>query len=286
MRWPWFRRASAADVERPWIGDDEWQALLARLPYLDRLDADGRGRLRTLCGAFLADKAINGAGGLVVTAQMVGTIAVQACLPILELGLSAYPPFSEIVVYPDDFIVDREIVDDDGVVHAWSEPVAGESWESGPIVLAWDATTRAGKNDRPSPFAFNVVIHEFAHKLDMSNGAVDGTPAFSRRLHPDVRPAEWTEILADSFDDFCTRVDAVERGIPRTVDPDSARADRFYAALPLDAYAATDEGEFFSVSSEAFFVAPASLRAAYPAWYALLAKYYRQDPLRAKDPAG
>lgn len=278
MRW-WFQGAPAASAPRRWIDDDDWYALVARLPYLDRLDVDARGRLRALCGAFLADKAINGAGGLTVTADIVATIAVQACLPILELGLSAYPAFSEIVVYPDDFIVEREIVDDDGVVHAWSEPVAGESWESGPIVLAWTAAARAGKNDRPSPFAFNVVIHEFAHKLDMANGAVDGTPAFSRRLHADLRPASWNDVLTDSFEDFCARVEAVERSIPRTVDPDSARADRFYAALPLDAYAAVDEGEFFSVSSEAFFVAPAPLRDAYPAWYALLARFYRQDPL-------
>jgi hypothetical protein len=280
MRWL-FSRAAAADVDRSdWIADTAWQALVADEDCLARLDDDAFRRLRRLCGDFVAAKAINGAGGLVVTDAMIGRIATQACLPILELGLGAYPSFEEIVVYPADFVVDREIVDDDGVVHAWSEPVAGESWEDGPVVLAWDATVRTAKDHRPSPFAFNVVIHEFAHKLDMTNGAVDGMPAFSRTLHRGLDPATWLDVLHASFDDFTVKLDAVERSIPRHVDPDSARADRFYAALPIDAYAATDEGEFFSVSSEAFFVTPQSLKKAYPDWYALLVRYYRQDPLR------
>ncbi|MEO8937798.1 MAG: M90 family metallopeptidase [Burkholderiaceae bacterium] len=279
MRWLFSRAVSAGIDRSDWIDEAGWQALIANEAYLARLDDDAFRRLRRLCGDFVATKAINGAGGLDVTDAMIGRIATQACLPILELGLAAYPSFEEIVVYPADFIVEREIVDQDGVVHAWSEPVAGESWEDGPVVLAWDATERSAKDQRPSPFAFNVVIHEFAHKLDMTNGAVDGMPAFSRTLHPGLDPSRWLQLLHAALGDFIVRLEAVERSIPRHVDPDSARADRFYAALPIDAYAATDEGEFFSVSSEAFFVTPQSLKDVYPNWYALLAAYYRQDPL-------
>ena len=276
----WFRGRDEPSVDRSdWIGDTDWSALIASRSFLERLDDDARRRLRDLCGRFLATKAVNGAGGLVVTAGMIGSIATQACLPVLELGVDAYPRFDEIIVYPDDFVVDRRIVDDDGVVHAWSEAVAGEAWDDGPVVLAWDATARAAKADRPSPFAFNVVIHEFAHKLDMANGAVDGMPAFSRAWHRDLDPTRWQAVLDASFGDFVERLDAVERAIPRHVDPESARADRYYDALPLDAYAATDGGEFFSVSSEAFFVAPGRLVEAYPDWYALLRAFYRQDPM-------
>ena len=280
MRWL-FGRGDRATVDRSgWIDDAAWAVLVDSQPYLERLDADGRARLRASCGTFLASKAINGAGGLVVDDEIVARIATQACLPILELGPLAYPAFDEIVVYPDDFVVEREVVDADGVVHAWSEAVAGEAWENGPVVLAWDAAARAAKADRPSPFAFNVVIHEFAHKLDMTNGAVDGTPAFVRTLHPTLDVERWRAVLHASLDDLEARVDAAERAIPRHVDPASARADRYYADLPVDAYAATDEGEFFSVTSEAFFVTPERLRDAYPEWYALLAAYYRQEPLR------
>ena len=278
MRWPFGDRKRTQVDRSAWIDDAAWSTLVARQSFLDRLDPDALQRLRALCGAFLATKAVNGAAGLTVTDEMVAWIATQACLPILELGLAAYPSFEEIIVYPSDFVVDREIVDADGVVHAWSEPVAGESWESGPVVLAWDAAARQDKGDRPTPFAFNVVIHEFAHKLDMTNGQVDGMPAFSSRLHAGLDGDRWLDVLHAAFDDLVQRLDTVERAIPRHVDPDSARADRYYATLPVDAYAATDEGEFFSVTSEAFFVAPDSLEAAYPEWFALLGAYYRQDP--------
>jgi MtfA peptidase len=278
MRWPFTRLRPSTVDHAQWIDDPSWNALIEEHAFLARLDEERRARLRELCGAFLATKAINGARGLVVDEAVVARIAAQACVPILELGLGAYPSFDEIIVYPSEFVIDREIVDENGVVHEWSESAVGESWGDGPVILSWDAT-RSNGHDRPSPFAFNVVIHEFAHKLDMGNGGVDGMPAFSRHLHAGLTRDRWLEVLQTSFDDFNARLDAVERAIPRHVDPDSARADRYFAQLPLDAYAATDEGEFFSVSSEAFFVSPERLEATYPAWYRLLAAYYRQDPL-------
>ncbi len=284
MRWL-FGRSSRSEVDRAqWITDDSWSGLLDRHRFLHDLDADRRDRLRVLCGTFLATKAVNAAGGLALNYEMVASIAAQACLPVLELGIEAYPAFDEIIVYPSDFVVDREIVDENGVVHAFTEAIAGESWEGGPIVLAWDAASgeREGNAHRPSPFAFNVVIHEFAHKLDMTNGAVDGIPAFLRQLHADLGEQQWRDVLATSLEDFAARVDAAEAAIPRHVDPESARADRYFADLPFDAYAATDEGEFFSVTSEAFFVTPERLVDAYPQWYALLAAYYRQDPLPSR----
>ena len=279
MRWP-FTRASRAPVDRSdWITDDAWHALIGSEAFLARLDADQRMRLRAQCGAFLSTKAINGAAGLVVDDAVIARIVVQACLPILELGVEAYPRFDEIIVYPSDFIIERESVDADGIVHRWRECASGESWDDGPLVLAWDAADVAPRSRKPLPFAFNVVIHEFAHKLDAGNHAIDGVPAFSRRLHPDLDVARWREVLGEALDDFTLRVEAVEASIPRHVDPASARADRYYAALPLDAYAATDEAEFFSVSSEAFFLAPEALRRAYRDWYEVLVAYYRQDPV-------
>ena len=281
MRWLFNRSAKPELDQARWIADDGWSRLLAGHRFLHRLDAGQSDRLRNLCGNFLASKAVNAAAGLALNDEMVASIAAQACLPVLGLGIDAYPTFDEIIVYPSDFVVDREQVDENGVVHAYTEAISGESWEGGPIVLAWDAASgeRGGNARRPSPFAFNVVIHEFAHKLDMTNGVVDGMPAFSRHLHATLREQHWRDVLASSLEDFAARVDAAEAAIPRHVDPESARADRYFAELPLDAYAATDEAEFFSVTSEAFFVTPERLIAAYPAWYALLASYYRQDPL-------
>lgn len=278
MRWPFARAAREVVAPPPRIDDDLWASVLEAQTFLHRLDDDARTRLRALCETFLSTKAINAAGGLELDDFMVASIATQAVLPVLELGLDAYPRFEEVIVYPSDFVVDRRSEDENGVVHEWTEAISGESWEGGPIILAWDAA--AGRDwrsmARHSPHAYNVVIHEFTHKLDMHDGSVDGMP----RLHSSLDPKRWRETLEATFDDFAARLDDVEARIPRHVDPESIRADKYYAELPLDAYAATDEAEFFSVSSEAFFVTPERLRDAYPDWYALLAAYYRQDPLR------
>lgn len=276
MRWP-FARAAREDVAPPpRIDDGLWASVLEAQTFLHRLDDDARTRLRALCETFLSTKAINAAGGLDLDDFMVASIATQAVLPVLELGLDAYPRFEEVIVYPSDFVVERRSEDENGVVHEWTEAISGESWEGGPIILAWDAA--AGRDwrsmARHSPHAYNVVIHEFTHKLDMHDGSVDGMP----RLHSSLDAKRWRETLEATFDDFAARLDDVEARIPRHVDPESIRADKYYAELPLDAYAATDEAEFFSVSSEAFFVTPERLRDAYPDWYALLAAFYRQDP--------
>jgi MtfA peptidase len=261
------------------VANAAWVVALERQPYLGALTVAARHRLRDLATSLLAQKAVNAAGGLVLDDAIVAGIALQAALPVLELGLDAYPPFEEIIVYPSDFVVDRTTEDDDGVVHEWTEAIAGETWDGGPLIVAWDAASgeRGGRSGRRTSNAFNVVIHEFAHKLDMANGSVDGVPRFSRALHPTLAVDAWTDTLVAALDDFAARVDAAEAAIPRHIDPESLRADRYYETLPLDAYAATDEGEFFSVTSEAFFVTPERLADAYPAWYALLAAYYRQD---------
>ena len=72
------------------------------------------------------------------------------------------------MVYPGDFRVRRSEVDEDGVLHEWDDELAGEAMPGGPVVLSWDAAAH-------DP-AINVVIHEFAHKLDMLSGAADGMP--------------------------------------------------------------------------------------------------------------
>ncbi|MCU0764671.1 MAG: zinc-dependent peptidase [Burkholderiaceae bacterium] len=254
------------------IDDALWRSTIDALPFLGRLDAAGCRRLRDLAQQFLADKEFAAAGDLQLTAAMQVSIAAQACLPVLELGLGAYRGWRSIVVYPDQFLVPREITDEAGVVHEYVDRIAGEAWDGGPLLLSWaDATL-----EQPG---YNVVIHEFTHKLDMANGEADGLPPFERSLHPRLSASRWRQVLDDAFERLSAELDLIESEIPPDVDPESSAADAYYARLPLDAYAATDPGEFFAVSSEVFFVSPGRLRDAFPAWYALLAEFFLQDPL-------
>lgn len=251
------------------IDAERWQRLTAELPFLAHLDDGQRQRLKTLCESFLADKTISGAEGFEVDDDVRLAIAVQACLPALRTGLAPYADFVEIVVYPERFIAPRRLVDDAGVVHEFDDELAGEAMEGGPIVLAWpDADPTAGQ------VGYNVVIHEFAHKLDLADGQADGVPPLPAALR-----RRWHETMEAAFETFNAALDQVEARIPADVDPESPQADRYYAELPLDPYAATDPGEFFAVAAEAFFTAPQQLATAFPALFDLLRQFFGQDPL-------
>jgi len=256
-----------------------WSRLLRRHPFLLFLTPEEVGRLQALCMRFIRDKQFSAAGGHELSEEIIASIAVQAVLPVLELGLDAYPEFSEIIVYPGEFLVERDVEDDHGVVHPTRETLSGEAWEGGPVILSWADASGDGL-DPIGSHGSNVVIHEFAHKLDMSNGEVDGLPAFYRTLHADLDAAAWCTALSAAHEDLIERIDALEASFPKTLDPESDQARKLYAELPLDPYAATDAGEFFSVCSETFFVDPERLITAYPAVYEQLKQYFRQDPLQ------
>jgi Mlc titration factor MtfA (ptsG expression regulator) len=261
------------------IPDELWTSTLIAVPFFARLSEDDRARLRGLAGRFLAEKEMAGAAGLALDASMQVHIAAQACLPILNLDLAWYGGWNSIVVYPAEFLVPRSVTDDAGVVHEYTEPIAGEAWDGGPVLLSWEDAQKSSATDG---MAYSVVIHEFTHKLDLLNGDADGIPPFSPTLHRGLDVAIWQAALRDAHETFIAELELVETEMPPTVDPESSEADAYYAHLPLDAYAAQDTGEFFAVSSEAFFVEPARLQAAFPAWYALLAAFFRQDPLASR----
>jgi len=246
----WKRRRVLA---RHAIDDALWRGVTGGLRFLAHLDEAETRRLRELALLFLAEKQFSAERGLELTDAMRLSIAVQAVLPVLELGLDWYEGWTGIVVYPGDFRVERSEMDEDGVVHEWQDSLAGESWPGGPVVLSWDAL-----DAEPG---INVVIHEFAHKLDMRNGDADGVPP----LHAGMDRRAWMDAWREAWEGFC---DATDRGRETWLDP----------------YAAEHEAEFFAVMSEAFFLDPREARRRYPAVYGQLKLFYRQDPA-ARMPA-
>lgn len=231
------------------IPDDLWAMTVVSMPFLDILSADEQRELKQLAESFLAEKEFTAAGGLELTDEICVAIAAQGCLPVLRLGLGAYRGWVGIVVYPDEFLVPRRVEDESGIVHEYDDVLSGEAWPGGPLIVSWHDVRMAGDG-------YNVVIHEFAHKLDMLNGDADGIPA----LHSNIGPAEWEATFFAAYDDFCARVDGGEETI---VDP----------------YASEAPAEFFAVMSECFFEMPDVVADEYPALYALFGRYYRQDPL-------
>jgi hypothetical protein len=225
-------------------------AVVESFAFIRGLDSNQRERLCRWATLFLSEKRVHGAGGLELDDRMRYGIAAQACMLILELDFDYFRGWSEIIVYPDEFLVPREYVDEAGVVHAHREVLAGEAWLGGSVILSWADAAPGTHED-----GVNVVLHEFAHKLDMLNGDVDGYPP----LHRDMSRDAWRAAFEAAYADFCERVD---RGEDTVIDP----------------YASEQPGEFFAVMTETFFELPAVLRREYPEVYRQLARFYRQDP--------
>jgi Mlc titration factor MtfA (ptsG expression regulator) len=245
------RRETAAVRRRP-IPDDLWKRTLVRYPFLQRQDPAAAAELRRLTSLFLDRKEFSAAGGMVLRDAMVVAIAAQAVLPVLRLGLARYDGFVGIVVHPDQVLARREAADEDGVVHEYDELLSGEAMHGGPVMLSWHDVRSAGHS---AASAYNVVIHEFAHVLDMANGPADGVPW----LPPDLPAPAWRATLAAEFEALAASVDAGQ-------------------ATFLDPYGSQGPEEFFAVASEAFFVSAAGMQAAHPGLYRMLARFYLQDP--------
>ena len=237
-------------IARSPITPEQWQVAFAALPLLRGLTPTEQQRLRELVILFCHRKSFEGAHGLVITDEMLLVIALQACLPVLELGLEVYDGWHAVIVYPSGFAPEHTYIDEYGVEHSVQSELSGEAWQHGPVLLSWDDARVSGEVD-----GYNLVIHEFAHKLDMLNGAANGFPP----LHADMDPAVWSRIFAQAYADFVRQVD-------QGTDPG------------IDDYAAESPAEFFAVLSEVFFEKPKRLQRQYPAVYAQLKRYYRQDP--------
>lgn len=252
----WLKRWRTQRVlERRAIPDGLWQLVVLRHPFLHARSASDLADLRALATLFLDAKRFNASGGLVLSDEMAVTIAAQACLPVLRLGLQWYDAFVGIVVHPDEVIAPRELMDDDGVVHHYDEVLSGEAMPGGPVMLSWHDVQLAGE---AHDIAYNVVIHEFAHVLDMRKGEATGVPPIEDR----ALRQRFRSVLAASFDAFCERLDA---GIEDVIDE--------YGAQGLE--------EFFPVVTESFFVTPHALRELDPPLYEVLVAFYRQDPAAA-----
>jgi Mlc titration factor MtfA (ptsG expression regulator) len=243
----WRRRRTLRKYQ---IVDSVWHSAWDALPLLHRLDSDERRRLRELALLFLHEKNIEPAGDLALDDTMRVTLALQACLPILNLGLDWYDGWHAVILYPGEFIPHIEWTDEAGVVHEDDEIRSGEAWLHGPVVLSWEDVCQSGRGD-----GYNVVIHELAHKLDALDGAANGMPP----LHSDMSASRWTQAFTMAFEDLTGRV---------------ARGEEPY----VDPYAAEAPEEFLAVMSEYFFELPQELRAHYPDVYQELQAFYKQDP--------
>ncbi len=252
MKWFEHQRIRHTLHHHP-IPHEVWEDLMRKADIFSGLSTEERVHLRELTTLFLHRKALNGVQELVVSTKMAVTVAAQACLLILKLNLNYFDGWVEVVLYPDAFRVTRDSADETGLISHEEQALSGESWSRGPVILSWNDV--AAQLAEPHP-GHNVVVHEFAHKLDMLNGVANGMPP----LHSDMVRQQWTNIFSDAFDHL--------------------QQQEHYRQANINSYGATTPAEFFAVVSDYFFTAPQLLFTLYPAVYEQLVLFYRQNPVK------
>ena len=252
----WFaerRRKKLTDQPFP----PEWEEIVRRnVAHYCMLDAAEQTHLRTLIQVFCAEKNWEGCGGLELTDEIRITISAQACLLLLGIPHDYYRNVLSILVYPSVVVPPpRKIGFFENVLAPveTSHPIIGQAFQQGPVIIIWDAVLVSGRHPESG---HNVVYHEFAHKLDMLDGAADGTPPLRDR----EEYRDWVSIC--------------EREYLR-LKRDAEKGRKTF----LDAYGATNEAEFFAVATEQFFDRPLRMKEQAPDLYRVLQEYYRQDPV-------
>ena len=247
-----FRRKKRPDP----LAGPHWARIRQSMRLLQGLTTEEWRRLEARMRHFLADKVMSGAQGLRVRERDCLIIAAQACLMVCNLDDTAYRGWHDVVLYPSAFVHTGSWNDEAGLLHEVVQPVFGMARSDGPVLLSLPhSQVSEVSNGR------NVVIHEFAHKLDMLNGAANGSPP----LHAGMNQKVWTDTLSRGYRDFCWRLD---HGQP----------------VAIDAYAAQNPAEFFAVLSEYFFETPYTLAHEFPAIYDQFRLFYRQDPRERQLP--
>jgi Mlc titration factor MtfA (ptsG expression regulator) len=255
----WFKkRRRRKIVNQPF--PSAWQAALNQhVPHFGLLNEAEQSMLRELVQVFVAEKNWEGCKGLTVTDEMKVTIAGQACLLLLGIEHDWFRNVQSILIFPRQFVsMEKQELDEFGVIHESAQPSLGEAWENGPIILSWADSVAGGRN--PSD-GLNVVLHEFAHKLDLRDGLVNGVPPLADRREY----VRWAEVMQREYDEL------VERSQRRK-------------ATLLDDYGTTNSGEFFAVAVECFFEKSVQMRARHPELYEVLSDYFKQDTAARIDP--
>lgn len=238
---------------------DHWLDVLTHnVRHYAYLRPDEQKLLRDILRVFNSEKHWEGCGGLELTDEIRVTISAQAGLLVLGLEHNYYTDVESILVYPSGYVARQPTRGPDGVVHIGGSARLGEAWGAGPVVISWIDAREGGRN--PSD-GHNVVLHEFAHKLDMVTGAADGVP----RLHDKADYAVWAEVMSDEFQDLI------------------AQSRLHHSHALLDVYGATNEAEFFAVATETFFEKPRQMREGHPRLYEVLRDFYLQDTAARLD---
>jgi len=225
--------------------NDQWQQIIDKnVPVYKYLPEDLKSQLHGLINIFLLEKKFLGCQGIEITDEIKVTVAAQACILLLNRKTKYYPKLKTIYIYPHTYIANGG-----GVKGAR----LGESWQNGPVVLSWDSVLGGARNVHDGK---NVVMHEFAHRLDQEDGDADGAPILENASSYKT----WAHVLGKEYDSLRGKTRKRRRSV-------------------LNKYGSTNPAEFFAVATEAFFEKAKQMQKKQPELYEELKSYYRVDPV-------
>ncbi len=232
---------------------EEWKQIVQKnVPLYNRLPDSFKEQLGGLVNVFLAEKKFEGCGGLEITDEIRVTIAAQANMLLLNRKAHYFPKLRTILVYPDTYAA--KTISSNGTVTIDGQSVRlGESWQNGPVVLAWNSVTGGTLNIAD---AQNVVLHEFAHQLDQEDGTGDGAPILEHRSSY----VAWARVLSKEYEALQSKKKKHRRAV-------------------MNKYGATNPAEFFAVATETFFEKSKQMKKKHPELYDELKNYYKLDPV-------
>jgi Mlc titration factor MtfA (ptsG expression regulator) len=247
----WRRRRRARVLAEPFPG--EWEEIIRRnvSQFADLMEADQE-RLRRWVQVFVAEKYWEGCRGQEMTDEVKVTIAAQAGRLVLGIENEYFERVMTVLVYPSDYYAQERRPGPAGTVIEGPDHRLGEAWHQGPVILSWPSVLAGGRRRNRGQ---NVVLHEFAHVLDMMDHGIDGVPP----LDSAEQYRTWEEVMRAEYERLVRRA---EQGRPTL----------------LDHYGAVNEAEFFAVATECFFEQPVEMAERHPQLYEVLGGFYRQDP--------
>lgn len=253
---PFFRTFKRYLAGRKTFPEPHQQILNQKVRIYWKLNSRRKELMQERMKIFMNEKIFEGCGGLDLTDEMRVVISAYACLLILEEPSDYYPDLQSILVYPDDYVAPVYEENPGGVVTEGNERRQGESWDTGSVVLSWSDIVDTAQSDRNNR---NLIIHEFAHQLDLQYGLSAAINIEGKVLS---EGDEWTEELARTYRELLKNV----------------RFNRTDGVLDL--YGATNPAECFAVVMEAFVESPRELEISYSKLYRMLADFFGFDPGR------
>ena len=232
---------------------EEWKQIVRKnVPLYNRLPDSLKEQLHGLIHVFIAEKNFEGCGGLEITDEIRVTIAAQASMLLLNRRATYFPKLHSILVYPHTYVAKTVALN--GTVTVKGQSIRlGESWQNGPVVLAWDSVQGGTLNITD---ARNVVLHEFAHQLDQEDGAADGAPILEHRSSY----VAWARVLSKEYEFLQKKKKKHRKSV-------------------MNKYGATNPAEFFAVATETFFEKSKQMKKKHPELYDELKNYYKLDPV-------